>query len=168
MKYCGSLSSQVILKLPCGSRWEVGLTKSDGNVWIENGWNKFAEHCSLGLAEAMDERLIYFFFFFSFFAVKQRTLREENSDKKAWLPQGNICQLQRKGKRQGARPEPHQLLYIYILLEILYGKKKMSFLNVVTSMPLFYLSITLPQTHLFLFENPITTTPPLMYTYFLN
>ncbi|XP_062075808.1 B3 domain-containing protein Os03g0619800-like [Humulus lupulus] len=48
MKYCGSLSSsQVILKLPCGSRWEVGLTKSDGNVWIEKGWNKFAEHYSL-------------------------------------------------------------------------------------------------------------------------
>ncbi|XP_062103975.1 B3 domain-containing protein REM19-like [Humulus lupulus] len=30
VKYCGSLSSQVYLKLPCGSRWEVGLTKTDG------------------------------------------------------------------------------------------------------------------------------------------
>ncbi|XP_062102227.1 B3 domain-containing transcription factor VRN1-like [Humulus lupulus] len=48
-KYCGSLSSQVFLELPCGSRWEVGLTKSsDGKVWIEKGWNNFAEHCSLG------------------------------------------------------------------------------------------------------------------------
>ncbi|XP_062096638.1 B3 domain-containing transcription factor VRN1-like isoform X2 [Humulus lupulus] len=47
MKYCGSLSSQVILKLPCGSRWELGLTKSDGKIWIEKGWNKFAEHYSL-------------------------------------------------------------------------------------------------------------------------
>ncbi|XP_062102235.1 B3 domain-containing transcription factor VRN1-like isoform X1 [Humulus lupulus] len=48
-KYCGSLSSQVFLELPCGSRWEVGLTKSsDGKVWIEKGWKNFAEHCSLG------------------------------------------------------------------------------------------------------------------------
>ncbi|XP_060970486.1 B3 domain-containing transcription factor VRN1-like isoform X3 [Cannabis sativa] len=48
MKYCGSLSSQIILNLPCGSRWEVGLTKSsDGKVWLEKGWNKFAQHFSL-------------------------------------------------------------------------------------------------------------------------
>ncbi|KAM6564453.1 hypothetical protein CsatB_024451 [Cannabis sativa] len=48
MKYCGSFSSQVILNLPCGSRWEVGLTKSsDGKVWLEKGWNKFAQHFSL-------------------------------------------------------------------------------------------------------------------------
>ncbi|KAM6591505.1 hypothetical protein CsatA_014110 [Cannabis sativa] len=48
MKYCGSLSSQVILNLPCGSRWEIGLTKSsDGKVWLEKGWNKFAQHFSL-------------------------------------------------------------------------------------------------------------------------
>ncbi|KAM6591509.1 hypothetical protein CsatA_014114 [Cannabis sativa] len=48
VKHCGSLSNQVFLKLPCGSTWEVGLTKtSDGKIWIENGWNKFAQHCSL-------------------------------------------------------------------------------------------------------------------------
>ncbi|KAM6564472.1 hypothetical protein CsatB_024470 [Cannabis sativa] len=48
VKHCGSLSSQVFLKLPCGSTWEVGLTKtSDGKIWIENGWDKFAQHCSL-------------------------------------------------------------------------------------------------------------------------
>ncbi|KAM6591508.1 hypothetical protein CsatA_014113 [Cannabis sativa] len=48
-KYCGgSLPSQVFLKLPCGSRWEVGLTKSrDGKVWMKKGWDKFAQHCSL-------------------------------------------------------------------------------------------------------------------------
>ncbi|XP_062075880.1 B3 domain-containing protein REM6-like [Humulus lupulus] len=47
MKYCGFLPSQVFLKLPCGSRWEVGLTESDGKVWIEKGWKFFAEDCSL-------------------------------------------------------------------------------------------------------------------------
>ncbi|KAM6591521.1 hypothetical protein CsatA_014126 [Cannabis sativa] len=48
VKCCGSLSSQVFLKLPCGSTWEVGLTKSsDGKVWIEKGWNKFVQHCSI-------------------------------------------------------------------------------------------------------------------------
>ncbi|KAM6591519.1 hypothetical protein CsatA_014124 [Cannabis sativa] len=48
VKCCESLSSQVFLKLPCGSTWEVGLTKSsDGKVWIDKGWKAFAEHCSL-------------------------------------------------------------------------------------------------------------------------
>ncbi|XP_062075802.1 B3 domain-containing transcription factor VRN1-like [Humulus lupulus] len=53
MKYCGSLSSQVFLKLPCGSRWEVGLTKSDGKVWIEKGWENFAQHCSLSFGHLL-------------------------------------------------------------------------------------------------------------------
>ncbi|KAM6566808.1 hypothetical protein CsatA_025936 [Cannabis sativa] len=48
VKYCESLSSQAFLKLPCGSTWEVGLTKSsDGNVWMDKGWKAFAQHCSL-------------------------------------------------------------------------------------------------------------------------
>ncbi|KAF4395219.1 hypothetical protein F8388_001606 [Cannabis sativa] len=48
VKYCGCVSSQVILKLPCGSRWEVGLTKSsDEKVWIAKGWNKFVQDCCL-------------------------------------------------------------------------------------------------------------------------
>ncbi|KAM6564462.1 hypothetical protein CsatB_024460 [Cannabis sativa] len=48
VKYCESLSSQVFLKLPCGSTWEVGFTKSsDGNVWIDKGWKAFVQHYSL-------------------------------------------------------------------------------------------------------------------------
>ncbi|KAF4390224.1 hypothetical protein F8388_019879 [Cannabis sativa] len=48
VKYCESLSSQAFLKLPRGSTWEVGLTKSsDGNVWMDKGWKAFAQHCSL-------------------------------------------------------------------------------------------------------------------------
>ncbi|KAM6564452.1 hypothetical protein CsatB_024450 [Cannabis sativa] len=48
VKYCGCLPSQVFLKVPCGSIWEVELTKSnDGKVWMEKGWDKFALHFSL-------------------------------------------------------------------------------------------------------------------------
>ncbi|POO02661.1 B3 DNA binding domain containing protein [Trema orientale] len=46
-KYGGSLSSRVFLKLPCGSRWKIGVTKSDGKVWIDEGWKSFADYYSL-------------------------------------------------------------------------------------------------------------------------
>ena len=46
---CGdSLSSSVILELPCGLRWEVGLTKCHGKVWIDKGWTDFLKFYSLG------------------------------------------------------------------------------------------------------------------------
>ncbi|KAM6591511.1 hypothetical protein CsatA_014116 [Cannabis sativa] len=54
VKYCGSSSTQVFLKLPCGSTWEVGLTiSSDEKVWIEKGWDKFSQHCSLSCGDLL-------------------------------------------------------------------------------------------------------------------
>ncbi|XP_031742404.1 B3 domain-containing transcription factor VRN1 isoform X2 [Cucumis sativus] len=42
------LSSSVILKLPDGREWKIGLTTSDnGAVWLEKGWDKFSEHYCL-------------------------------------------------------------------------------------------------------------------------
>lgn len=46
-KYGDSLSSPVLLMVPSGSTWHVELIKSDGDVWLQNGWKEFAEHYSL-------------------------------------------------------------------------------------------------------------------------
>lgn len=50
-----TLSNVVFLKLPCGSEWEIGLTKSDGKVWLNQGWPEFATRYSL------DQRRLLFF-----------------------------------------------------------------------------------------------------------
>ncbi|PON92223.1 B3 DNA binding domain containing protein [Trema orientale] len=42
-----ALSSTVFLKLPCGQQWEIGLLKSDGKVYLQQGWPKFTEHYQL-------------------------------------------------------------------------------------------------------------------------
>ncbi|KAK9924144.1 hypothetical protein M0R45_032530 [Rubus argutus] len=47
MKYGKDLSNSVCLKLPSGSEWEVGLTRSKGRVWFEKGWPEFSMFCSL-------------------------------------------------------------------------------------------------------------------------
>ncbi|XVF15647.1 hypothetical protein REPUB_Repub09cG0172500 [Reevesia pubescens] len=48
-KYGSCLSiSSVILIVPSGATWHVGLTKSDDNgVWLQHGWQEYAEHYSL-------------------------------------------------------------------------------------------------------------------------
>ena len=37
------------LTLPNGAKWEVGLTKHEGEVWLQKGWREFAEYYSLKL-----------------------------------------------------------------------------------------------------------------------
>lgn len=47
--YGDTLSDSIRLELPCGLRWDVGLTKCDGKVWIGEGrWADFSNHYSLG------------------------------------------------------------------------------------------------------------------------
>ncbi|XP_050258440.1 B3 domain-containing transcription factor VRN1-like [Quercus robur] len=48
-KYGEKLSSLAILTLPNGAKWEVGLTKHEGEVWLQKGWREFAEYYSLKL-----------------------------------------------------------------------------------------------------------------------
>ncbi|XP_022971708.1 B3 domain-containing protein REM8-like isoform X1 [Cucurbita maxima] len=37
------------LKVADGEEWEVGVTKSDGRVWFDYGWQKFVEFYNVGL-----------------------------------------------------------------------------------------------------------------------
>ncbi|KAF3438876.1 hypothetical protein FNV43_RR17151 [Rhamnella rubrinervis] len=46
-KYGESLSSPVILRLPSGLEWKLGLSKSDGRLWLHKGWPEFAAHHSI-------------------------------------------------------------------------------------------------------------------------
>ncbi|XVF59518.1 hypothetical protein PTKIN_Ptkin07bG0282300 [Pterospermum kingtungense] len=45
--YGNALSSPISIKVPNGELWEMGLTKTDGKMWLQNGWRKFAEHYHL-------------------------------------------------------------------------------------------------------------------------
>ena len=45
---CGeTLSTSVYVKLPCGSKWKMKLTKYDNKFWLEQGWLEFAKHYSI-------------------------------------------------------------------------------------------------------------------------
>ncbi|XP_058008068.1 B3 domain-containing transcription factor VRN1-like [Hevea brasiliensis] len=46
-KYGKDLSSPVLLEVPCGRIWQVELTKCDGEIWLQNGWQEFMEYYSL-------------------------------------------------------------------------------------------------------------------------
>ncbi|XP_062102202.1 B3 domain-containing transcription factor VRN1-like [Humulus lupulus] len=46
-KYGETLSNSVLVKLPCGSKWKMELTKKDENIWFEKGWLDFAKHYAI-------------------------------------------------------------------------------------------------------------------------
>ncbi|XP_022774254.1 B3 domain-containing transcription factor VRN1-like isoform X2 [Durio zibethinus] len=48
-KYGSGISSPVFLKVPSGAIWQVKLTKSNAEMWLQSGWREFVEHHSLEL-----------------------------------------------------------------------------------------------------------------------
>ncbi|KAL3572616.1 hypothetical protein D5086_026520 [Populus alba] len=51
--YGKGLSNKVLLEVPNGTVSEVELFKSDGKIWLQNGWKEFAEHYSLALGSLL-------------------------------------------------------------------------------------------------------------------
>ncbi|XVF17773.1 hypothetical protein REPUB_Repub10bG0152400 [Reevesia pubescens] len=45
--YGNGMSSPACLRVPTGAVWKVELTKSDGKIWLKNGWQEFSNHYSL-------------------------------------------------------------------------------------------------------------------------
>lgn len=49
--YGRNLSKEVVVELPCGSTWKMGLKNgvgaTNGIVWLDDGWREFANHYSL-------------------------------------------------------------------------------------------------------------------------
>ncbi|XVF61907.1 hypothetical protein PTKIN_Ptkin08bG0172400 [Pterospermum kingtungense] len=48
-KYGNQLPSTIQLEVPSGAIWQVELTKCDKGMWLQKGWQEFAEHYSLEL-----------------------------------------------------------------------------------------------------------------------
>lgn len=42
-------NNTLLLKVPSGATWPVGLVYKDGEAWVQNGWKDFAEHYSIQL-----------------------------------------------------------------------------------------------------------------------
>ncbi|KAG5535734.1 hypothetical protein RHGRI_023482 [Rhododendron griersonianum] len=47
-QYGKNLGNHVFLKVPSGAVWKVELERSNGVVWMCNGWKEFAKHYSIG------------------------------------------------------------------------------------------------------------------------
>ncbi|KAH1047706.1 hypothetical protein J1N35_038490 [Gossypium stocksii] len=45
--YGNHLSNPVFIKVPNGEIWELEFTKSGGKMWLQDGWQNFAEHYSV-------------------------------------------------------------------------------------------------------------------------
>ncbi|KAM6564450.1 hypothetical protein CsatB_024448 [Cannabis sativa] len=46
-KYWKTLSESVLVRLPCGSKWNMKLKEKEGSIWLEKGWPEFAKHYSI-------------------------------------------------------------------------------------------------------------------------
>ncbi|PON32222.1 B3 DNA binding domain containing protein [Trema orientale] len=47
-RICGeTLSKDVVVGLPCGSEWKMGLVKRDKKLWLLEGWTEFSKHYNL-------------------------------------------------------------------------------------------------------------------------
>ncbi|KAK1410257.1 hypothetical protein QVD17_36792 [Tagetes erecta] len=52
-EYGKYLSESVTLKVPNGDVWQVEVQKTGDEIWLKNGWGRFAEHYGLGLAHLL-------------------------------------------------------------------------------------------------------------------
>ncbi|KAM7265137.1 hypothetical protein ACFE04_002820 [Oxalis oulophora] len=46
-KYGSDIPSSVVLKVPTGAVWRVGVTKCDGDIWLQRGWREFMKYYSI-------------------------------------------------------------------------------------------------------------------------
>lgn len=47
MKYKDFLGHSIVLTVPNGAVWRMGLKRSNGSVWLEKGWLEFANFYSV-------------------------------------------------------------------------------------------------------------------------
>ncbi|PIN12338.1 hypothetical protein CDL12_15057 [Handroanthus impetiginosus] len=52
-RYGDSLPKSVFLKVPSGSSLEVELTQSNGETWLQKGWQEFKERYSIGFGHLL-------------------------------------------------------------------------------------------------------------------
>ncbi|KAK9948764.1 hypothetical protein M0R45_004326 [Rubus argutus] len=52
-KYRNDLSNRVYFELPCGSEWEIGLTRYNGVVWFRKNWPELSKFYSLEKGDSL-------------------------------------------------------------------------------------------------------------------
>ncbi|KAI8542286.1 hypothetical protein RHMOL_Rhmol08G0127200 [Rhododendron molle] len=52
-QYGNNLGNNVFLKVPSGAVWKVELERSNGVVWMCNGWKEFAKYYSIGFGHLL-------------------------------------------------------------------------------------------------------------------
>ena len=52
-KYGATISDPVVIEVPSGTQWEMGLRESNGDIWLAKGWREFAQHHSLENGQAL-------------------------------------------------------------------------------------------------------------------
>lgn len=52
-EYRKYLAESVTLKVANGDVWEVEIQKTGDEIWLKNGWGRFAEHYGIGLAHLL-------------------------------------------------------------------------------------------------------------------
>ncbi|KAI8542287.1 hypothetical protein RHMOL_Rhmol08G0127200 [Rhododendron molle] len=52
-QYGKNLGDHLFLKVPSGAVWKVGLERSNGVVWMCNGWKEFAKYYSIGFGHLL-------------------------------------------------------------------------------------------------------------------
>ncbi|KAM7251338.1 hypothetical protein ACFE04_023221 [Oxalis oulophora] len=57
-KYGTTLRKQVTLKVLPHTVWKIGLTRSDGILWLQNGWKEFSDYYSLAHGHFLVFRLM--------------------------------------------------------------------------------------------------------------
>ncbi|XP_050211902.1 B3 domain-containing transcription factor VRN1-like [Mercurialis annua] len=45
--YGNNLPNSIVLKVPSGAKWKIELTKCDGEIWFQNGWQEFVKYYSI-------------------------------------------------------------------------------------------------------------------------
>ncbi|KAI8542290.1 hypothetical protein RHMOL_Rhmol08G0127300 [Rhododendron molle] len=58
-QYGNNLGNNVFLKVPSGAVWKVELERSNGVVWMCNGWKEFAKYYSIGFGHLLVFRKIH-------------------------------------------------------------------------------------------------------------
>ncbi|GMN29828.1 hypothetical protein TIFTF001_002581 [Ficus carica] len=52
-KYGATISDPVVIEVPSGTQWEMGLREYNGDIWLAKGWPEFVQHHSLENGQAL-------------------------------------------------------------------------------------------------------------------
>ncbi|XP_038996809.1 B3 domain-containing transcription factor VRN1-like [Hibiscus syriacus] len=119
-KHGNEISSPALLRVPSGEVWKVELTKSDGKIWLENGWPQFSNHYTLDFGYLLvfryDGNINFHVVIFDTSATEiQYPHTGNNNERSDEIPVQNINEFQDNDstpiqKPQLPCPQPHKMM----------------------------------------------------------